>query len=66
MTSNGSLNKPLSFKGERHDLWKKKIIVFIKGMDFEMWKTVKNGPFVLTHEDINVVVNHKEDDWTKY
>lgn len=31
----------------------------------EMWKVVKNGSLVLTHEVNDAVVNKKEDDWTK-
>lgn len=46
-------------------LWKEKIRILIEGMNFEIWKVVKNGLFVPAHEVNEVVVNKKEHDWTK-
>lgn len=38
---------------------------FIKGIDHDIWKTVKEGPFVPTYEVNGVVVNKPKKDWTK-
>lgn len=36
-----------------------------KGMNFYIWKAVKNNPFVLTYQFNGVMVNKYEDDWPK-
>lgn len=49
------------------DLCKEKMIIFIEGMHFDMWKTVKNGPFghTHTHQVNDIMISKKEDDWSK-
>lgn len=39
--------------------------IFIKGMDFDNYKSVKNGPFIFTHQVNDVMVNKEKDEWTK-
>lgn len=65
MTSSYSLNKPSSFDGEMYKLWKEKMKLFIEGTDRGIWKFVKEGPFVPTHDIDGVVVRKLEKDWSK-
>lgn len=59
------LNKPSSFNGEGYNLWREKMKVFIEGMNCGIWKIVKEGPFVPTHEVNGTVVDKLEKDWSK-
>lgn len=61
-----SLNNPPFFNGEEYSLWKEKMKIFIEETNRGIWKVVKEGPFVPTHNVDGVVVEKPEKDWNKY
>lgn len=58
MSSRYSLNKPSSFNRECYSLWKEKMNFVIEGTICGIWKDVKEGPFVPTHNVYGVVVDN--------
>lgn len=65
ITSSNSLYKSPSFNGKRNGLWKERMRISIEWLDYEILKAMKNDPFVPRHKVNDVVINKKEDDWTK-
>lgn len=65
MILNDSLNKLPSFNWEGSTLWKENMRIIIEKLNFDIWKSIKNDYFVLTHQVNYVMVNKEEDEWTK-
>lgn len=40
---------------EKYALWKEKIKIFIEKINYDIWKTVKDGLFVSTHQVKGVI-----------
>lgn len=59
------LNKAPSFNVKGYSFWKEKLEFFIEGRNCGIWKTVKECPFVPTHNVDDVVVDKPQKDWTK-
>lgn len=65
MSSSYSLNNPPLFNGEGYRSWEEKMKFFIEGTNRGIWKAVREGSFVPTHEVNGVVVEKYEKDWCK-
>ena len=68
-TSNDShgyaTNRPPFFDGSNYMIWKKRMTVFIKALDIEVWKVIAIGPHIPTHEngDIKREDAYTDADW---
>lgn len=71
MTSNISsnirtiLNTPPSFNGDIFDLWKARFKVFIKDVNYELWKIIINGLCIPNHYGNGEVVDKYDFIWIK-
>lgn len=71
MTFNISYNKraflktPHGFNGDRHELWKGRIRIFIQCINFELWETIINGQFIPAHHVNDKVIDKTDFLWTK-
>ncbi|EOY03181.1 Uncharacterized protein TCM_017766 [Theobroma cacao] len=50
-----STNRPPLFDGYNYSYWSTRMSICIRGIDYEMWDVITNGPFIPS--TLNVVTN---------
>lgn len=64
MTSSDSLNRLIPSMEKEYFYWKKNMIIFIKGMDYDIWTSINNILLPIPLFD-SVVKNKTREIWTK-
>ncbi|PKA49897.1 hypothetical protein AXF42_Ash004439 [Apostasia shenzhenica] len=52
-----SANRPPLFKGQHYNFWKRRMMIYLQGMDIELWEVTRK-PFVIPKKEDKVT--HKE------
>jgi hypothetical protein len=48
MLESQSTHRPPLFIGSDYDYWKNRMIMYIKGQDYHVWRIIANGPHIPT------------------
>lgn len=59
----GNINRPSFFTGEHYDFWNIIMKMFLKSHGAEVWKSVKNGPYIPCLGFNGVTLTKTEDAW---
>ena len=60
-----SPHRPPFFEGTNYQMWKKRITIYIKSQDIEVWKVIAIGPHVsrTSNGEIKRESDYNENDW---
>ena len=60
-----SIFKPPLFSWKDYSYWKNRIKYFIQSHDYEVWRVVMNGPFILIKMEYNASIPKEENEWNE-
>ena len=61
-----STNRPPLFTGTNYAYWKARMKIYIKAVDFQLWKVILKGPYISMVKIYGVDVPKPEEDWDEH
>jgi hypothetical protein len=65
MLEGQSTHRPPVFIGSDYGYWKNRMIIYIKGQDYHVWRIIANGPHILTKTVEGSTLVKLESEWNE-